>query len=447
MSTTPPASPCLYKNIQMIGDFGKGAEVLPNSWRQDPETLKKMQRRRKQLIAENEADRQKVVCPWRPGGKHIAQEPWQPFTPRDHRPPARSASEGKAEAHKVGAGTTRKGEGRGSGSGEKGVERRPHTAPTHRRRGFMDEISPRARRVLAAQPPGTSLHSAFSTYSTDPFPLEARHRPSAQSASARTEYSIHGSSPLHTGFGPRTSYQGAAQRAWAEIPNSSTFAQESRVASSKRPHSAAAEMSRKLRHPPRRPATACGTRDTARGGDSNGAATEDDPGFTTCPSPNQGEDHELEEPSRDLHVRSGPGVTVLWARLCAPSSDLVYKSSVWPKAPDASRPTRRRAKPSKKSVTTPANTDNAPEAQAGIGQVSSPPETEDSPPADTGVAQGRTGDKVGPATDGCPLEDLEDSLFASSSQRVNQRRRVFRCVVVPTILKNCLLQGWKAIGG
>lgn len=417
----------------MIGDFGKGAEVLPSSWRQDPETLKKMQRRRKQLIAENAADRRRVVCPWRPGGKHIAQEPWQPFTPRDHRPPARSASEGKAQAHKGGGtGTTQKGEGCGSRNGETGVDRRPHTAPTHRRKAFMDEISPRARRVLAAQSPGTSLHSAFSTYSTDPFPVEARHRPRAQSAAPKSEYSTHGSPPLHTGFGSRTSNQGTAQRAWAEIPNSSTFTQQSRAGSSKRPHSAAAEMSRKLRHQPRRPATACGTRD------SNGAATEDEPETNSghsSPSPIQGDEHELDEPSRDLHVRSGPGVTVLWARLCAPSSDLIYKSSVWPKAPDASRPTRRRAKPSKKSVSTPVSTGNVPEAEAGHEQASPPPETEDSSPADAGVAQGRAGDNAGPAKDGCPLEDLEDSLFASSSQRVNQRRRVFRCVLASTRLK------------
>lgn len=413
----------------MVGDYGKGTEVLPNSWRQDPETLKKMERRRKQLVAENEADRKKVVCPWRPGGKHIAQEPWQPFTPRDHRPPARSASEGTAETQKGGAGaaaTKLKGGGRGSENGQKGAERRPHTAPANRRKGFMDEISPRARRVLAAQSPGTSLHSAFSTYSTDPFPLKSRHRPSLQSASARSEYSIHGFSPSHTGLGPNN--HGKAQRAWAEIPNSSSLAQNSRVGRSKRPHSAAAEISRKLQNPPRRPATACGTRNTAAGGGSNGAATEDDPESNTSPSTNQGEEHKLDEPSRDLHVRSGPGVTVLWARLCATSSDLIYKSSVWPKAPNASRPTRRRAKPSEKSVTIPVSTPHAPEAEVENKLGSPPPETENSSLADTGVGQGRPEDKAGPAKSGSPLEDLENSLFASSSQRVNQRRRVFRSV-------------------
>lgn len=422
----------------MIGDFGKGAEVLPNSWRQDPETLKKMQRRRKQLMAENAADRRKVVCPWRPGGKHIAQEPWQPFTPRDRRPPVRSASEGKADTDNGGAGTTattRKGEGRRSGNGEKGAERRPHTAPTNRRKGFIDEISPRARRVLAAQSPGTSLYSAFSTYSTDPFPLESRRRPSLQSASARTEYSIHGFSPSHSGLGSKASNQGRAQRAWVEIPNSSTLAQSSRVGGSKRPRSAAAEISRKFPNPPRRPATACGTRDTAGGSGSNGAAAEDDPEFNTSPSTNQAEEHELDESSRDLHIRSGPGVTVLWARLCAPSSDLIYESSVWPKAPNASRPTRRRAKPVKKSVTTPVSTVNTPEAESENGRGCPTPETDRSSPTDSGVAQGRAENKTGPAIDGSPLEDLEDSLFASSSQRVHQRRRVFRSDIMSTTLK------------
>lgn len=437
----------------MVGDYGKGAEVLPSSWRQDPETLKKIQRRRKHLIAENAADRRRVVCPWRPGGKHIAQEPWQPFTPRDHRPPIRSASEGKAETHKRGAGTTTtkpKGEGRGSGNGEKGAERRPHTAPTHGRKGFMGEISPRARRVLAAQSPGTSLHSAYSTYSTDPFTLEARHRPRLQSASTRSEYSIHGFPPSHTGgLGPKTSNQGTAQRAWAEIPNSPTLAQNSRVGNSKRPHSAAAEISRRLPNPPRRPATACGTRDT--GGGRKEPATEDDPELNTRPSMNQGEEHELGESSRDLCVRSGPGVTVLWARLCAPSSDLIYKSSVWPKAPNASRPTRRRVKLSKKSVTTPDSPANAPGAEEGNGPGSPIPETECSSPADTDAAQRRTGDKAEQATDGGPLEDLEDSLFASSSQRVNQRRRVFRSVRYrvdkPQNLEDVYCQGWKAFQG
>lgn len=423
----------------MVGDYGKGAEVLPNSWRQDPVTLKAMQRRRKQLIAENAADRRRVVCPWRPGGKHIAQEPWQPFKPRDHRPPVRSASEGKAETHKSGAGfttTKKKYEGCGYGKGEQGAERRPRTAPTHRRKGFMDEISPRARRVLAAQSPGTSLHTAFSTYSTDPFRLETRQRSSPQSASARTEYSIHGFPPSHTELNHKTPYQGTVQRAWAGIPSSPTLAQNPRVFRSKRPRSAAAEISRKLPHPPRRPATACGIRETAGGNGSGGAAPEDDHESDETPSTNHGEERdELEESSsRDLHVRSGPGVTVLWARLCAPSSDLIYKSSVWPIAPNASRPTRRRVKPSKKSGAIPASTANAPEAEVGSDRLSPPPGTESSSPADTHC---RTGEKAGPALGGCPLEDLEDSLYASSSQRVSQRRKVFRsAIIVTTSLKN-----------
>lgn len=412
--------------------------MLPNSWRQDPESLARMQRRRKELIAENAADRRKVVCPWRPGGKHIAQGPWQPFTPRDHRPPVRSASEGKAETHSGGVGTTSttqegagRGSIRGSGSGKTGAERRPHTAPTHSRKGFMDAISPRARRVLAAQTPGTPLHSAFSTYSNDPFPLDTKHRSSLQSASARTEDFIHGYQPSHTAASHADiSFQGTKHRAWAEISRSSTRARTPRGGGNKRPHSATAEISKKLRSPPRRPATACGTREPARGSSGNAAAAEKVPEF------NPEEEPQSNEPSCDLHVRSGPGVTVLWARLCAPSSDLVYKSSAWPQAPNACRPTRRRAKPPKKSATAAVSASNAPKAEGVHERGSPPPETESSAPADVDTTQSQSGGVAGPPSgDSCPLEDLEDSLFASSSQRVKQRRRVFRSVIGSSNMK------------
>lgn len=408
--------------------------------------LARMQRRRRELIAENAADRRKVVCPWRPGGKHIARGPWQPFTPRDHRPPARSASEVKAEAHSGGAATTQEGAAgrgsvRGSGSGKTGGERRPHTAPTRGRKAFMDAISPRARRVLAAQTPGTALRSAFSTYSNDRFPLETRYRSGVQSASARTEGPIHGFQPSYTaGARADVSFRGTQQRAWAEISCSSTCAQTPRGSGNKRPHSAAADISRKLRPPPRRPATACGTRETAGGSSSNAAAAEDVPELNTAPSTNQTkeEEYQSDEPSRDLHVRSGPGVTVLWARLCTPSSDLVYKSSAWPQAPNNARPIRRRAKPPRKSASA---TSNAPKAEGAHQRGSPPLETESSAPTDIDATQARGGGEAGPAGgDGCPLEDLEDSLFASSSQRVKQRRRVFRSENgSSTLTTSCLL--------
>ena len=409
--------------------------MLPNSWRQDPETLKKMQRRRKQLLAENEADRQKVVCPWRPGGKHIAQGPWQPFIPRDHRPPVRSASEGKAGAQHGGEETTvttREAGGRestsGPGNDKAGTERRPHTAPTRRRKCFMDAISPRARRVLAAQSPGTSLRSAFSTYSTDPFPLQTKHqqRSGPQSSSARTEFSVRDFPPPHTA-GSRTD---TTFRAWSEMSSSSTVPRNPRGGatggSSKRPHSAAAQLSRRLQTPPQRPATACGTRGMA-GSSGEGAEPEDERESNRKSSTHvtQNHKHDRDEPSRELHVRSGPGVTVLWARLCAPSSDLIYKSSVWPKAPNASRPIRRSTKPPKKSRTAVGSTaDAGAEGRHELGNP--PPETDRSAPGQR-RCEGN-GEEEGSPSVG-PLEDLEDSLFASSSQRVNQRRRVFRSVL------------------
>lgn len=442
--TDKSAFPNISYNIQMVGEYEKGAEVLPSSWRQDQETLKKMQRRRKQLLAENAADREKVVCPWRPGGKHIARGPWQPFIPRDHRPPVRSASEGKAGAQHGGAGTTataREAGGRGStggpGKDKTGKERRPHTAPANRRKGFMDAISPRARRVLAAQAPGTALRSAFSTYSTDPFPLQTKHQHRSgpgsgsgsgpQRASARTEFSVRGFPPANTP-GSRTD---TSFRAWSEVSGSSTSPQNFRRCGGggggKRPHSAAAETSRRLPTPPRRPATACGTRGTAPRSSCDGAELEDEPESSRM-SPThetQSHEHEHDKPSRELDVRSGPGVTVLWARLCAPSSDLIYKSSVWPKAPNVSRNTRRSAKPPNKSRTARGCVAGA-GAEGGHENGSTQPETEEPSPVKRGF-EGKKKKKRTPSVG--PLEDLEDSLFASSSHRVNQRRKVFRSVL------------------
>ncbi|CAM9224200.1 unnamed protein product [Ectocarpus sp. 4 AP-2014] len=423
---------------QIMGDFGKGAGVLPNSWRQDPEGLKRMERRRKELIAENAADQRKVVCPWRPGGKHIAQEPWKPFIPRDHRPHVRSASEGKAETHGGSLGVTSAvQEGRRGvpmhekGNGKKGTERRPRTAPAHRRKGFMDAISPRARRILAAQAPGTPLHSVFSTYSNDPFPLKTRQRPSAQSTPARTEYSANRPLPtLTTEPCTDTLFQtseriglGTQQRAWAEISCSPTSSQTLRGGFVARPHSCAAEVSKKLQTPPRRPATACGTRVPRESTDNAVAAS-------NVSSTNQAreheQDHRSDEQSRDLHVQNGPGVTVLWARLCSPSSDLVYKRSVWPEASTASRPTRRRGKPRKTSATAPVNATTEAEGEHEWDATPGDPRTGPGP-IDAGSSGGGKPKLPRGTTDtGGPLEDMESSLYASSSQRVNHRKRVFR---------------------
>ncbi len=441
----------------MVGEYEKGAEVLPSSWRQDPETLKKMQRRRKQLLAENAADRQKVVCPWRPGGKHIAQGPWQPFIPRGHRPPVRSASEGKAGAQHGGMETTatapgggRRGSTAGSVKDKTGTQRRPHTAPTNRRKGFMDAISPRARRVLAAQSPGTPLRNAFSTYSTDPFPLQTKQHRSgsgpgsgsgSQWALARTELFVRGSPQANTpGSCINTSF-----RAWSEVSGSSTPPYTFRGdggggggrggsgcgggGGSKRPHSAAAEISRRLPTPPRRPATACGTRGTAARSSGEGVEPEDEPESSRM-SPahaTQSHEHEHDKLSRELDVRSGPGVTVLWARLCAPSSDLIYKSSVWPKAPNAYRTTRRSAKPPNKSRTPRGGYAAGIAAEGDHEHGSTPPEADGPSPVKRGL-EGKEEKKRYPSVGG-PLEDLEDSLFVSSSHRVNQRRKVFRFVL------------------
>ncbi|CAM9113005.1 unnamed protein product [Ectocarpus fasciculatus] len=423
---------------QMLGDFGKGTEVLPNSWRQDPEGLKRMERRRKELIAENAADRRKVVCPWRPGGKHIAQEPWKPFIPRDHRPPVRSASEGKAETHSgsLGATSATQDGRRGvsiheKGDEKKGAERRPRTAPAHRRKRFMDAISPRARRILAAQAPGTPLHSVFSTYSNDPFPLETRQKPSAQSASPRTEYSANRPWPTPTPE-PRTDtlFQtsgriglGTQQRAWAEISCSPTSSQTLHGGFVARPHSAAAEVSKKLQTPPRRPATACGTR-VPRESTANAVAA------SNVSSTNQAREHEQDHrsdgQSRDLHVQNGPGVTVLWARLCSPSSDLVYKRSVWPEVSAASRPTRRRGKPRTTSATAPVSATTEVERQHEWDATPGNPSTGPGTINGDGSGGGKGQPPRGTTDTGGPLEDMENCLYASSSQRVNHRKRVFR---------------------
>ncbi|CAM9274564.1 unnamed protein product [Scytosiphon promiscuus] len=422
-----------YEAEQMVGGYGKCVEVLPGSWREDPESLKRMQKRRKELLEENAADRCKVVCPWRPGGKHIAREAWEPFTPRSHRPPVRSTSERKSETCSVGKGTpaTQGGTKSEPDVRKRGIKRRPHTAPTHRRRGFMDAISPRARRILAAQAPGTPLHSAFSTYSTDPFPLETAHHSSPPSVPARTDCPIHDFPASRTkkifdtsgGVG-----QGTHQRAWAETSCSSTRPQTLRSRGFiERPQSATVEISKKGHVLPRRPATACGARDI-RVCSSNPGVIDCGPKPETVSSTNQsqGQDHESHGGCRDLHVRSGPGVTVLWARLCAPSSDLVYKSSVWPRAHKVSP--SRREKSTKTTRTASGDTAKVCDGKGGHRKdlltgkgfrTSTGIDTIDSNLENADVSGGRAGA-------GGQLEDLEDSLFSSSSQRVDQRRRVFR---------------------
>ncbi|CAM9101749.1 unnamed protein product, partial [Hapterophycus canaliculatus] len=416
---------------QMIGSYGKCVEVLPASWRDDPENLKKIQKRRKQLLGENAADRCKVVCPWRPGGKHIAQEPWQPFTPRSHRPPTQSASEEKPETLDAGRGTraTWEGANRGPHSRKRGVERRPHTAPIRRRKGFMDAISPRARRILAAQTPGTPLHNAFSTYSTDPFPLETARRSSPPSGSARKECSMDDFRPSRTDKPVETSSgvgQGTHPRAWAEVSCSSTRLRTPRGGGSERPHSAAVEISQKSHALPRRPATACGVRESWA---ANAAAVEggSEPKVASPTKQPRVQEYQSHEGCRDLHVRSGPGVTVLWARLCTPSSDLVYKSSVWPRAPKAP-PTRQRAKSAKVSSVASGDAAKACGGNGVRGTDSRPGnESRTSSGIDSNDGNMENAHLAGDGTGvGDPLEDLEDCLVSSSSQRVDQRRRVFR---------------------
>lgn len=144
----------------------------------------------------------------------------------------------------------------------------------------------------------------------------------------------------------------------------------------------------------------------------------------------QVQEHKRHGECRDLQLRSGPGVTVLWARLCAPSSDLVYKSSVWPRAPKAA-PSRQKAKSVKKPRVAMGDTAKVCESKGGQGRDPRLGK-ESRNRAGTDFNHGNMEDAYisgGRADVRGPLEDLEDSLFSSSLQRVDQRRRVFRFVV------------------
>jgi hypothetical protein len=46
---------------------------LPESWRTDVATLRAMHARQLELKADREQEAAKVLCPWRPGGMHIAK--------------------------------------------------------------------------------------------------------------------------------------------------------------------------------------------------------------------------------------------------------------------------------------------------------------------------------------------------------------------------------------
>lgn len=435
---------------QMMDEFGKGVEILPGSWRQDSANLNNMQRRRKELIAEIAADRRKVVCPWRPGGMHIARGPWQSFIPRNHRPPTRSASEEKADTggassteprHSSGHGSTR-----GSGRRKEGVPRRPHTAPTPRAREFMDTISARARRVLAAQKSGTPLHSAFSTYSTDPFPLDSvpgQRRGTAGSkaghaASVFSLMSTRGGASANRALDTPGSISEGKQCAWVELSGSPTRPQHSSLGGGKgvaRPQSAVTETpnSRRIRVPPKRPSTASEARIPASASSGSTAApatASKHSAGSTVGERGQGRD-EGGEDTTNLHVRGGPGVTVLWARLCGPS-DLAYKSSTWPskpRAPTTSRHSRRSARTCVQSATNPPGSSQTRSVEATSEERE--PKESACTSADAVGDRRREGDVEHAETElgsEKPLEDLEKGLFSSTWRRVHQRKRVFRYV-------------------
>lgn len=437
-------------------------EIYPDSWRQDPANLNRMQRRRKELIAEIEADRRKVVCPWRPGGQHIARGPWQPFLPRDRGPPARSASETHASASRQdtekmdGSGAqdnTRREAIRGSNAGESGTRlgpktdrgpRRPHTAPTSRKREFMDRISARARRVLAAQSPGTPLHNAFSTYSSDPYPLGKSQRSSQGVAASLTgralgDFSLP-ESPREQSW---TVVGEGSKNAWAEIPGSLSSADHSIPRAMRhqkggpRPHSATPEGPRRIIACKRRPSTACGLRhpsnenaDSACGSNVT-KVTEDNtraPREASLEEVKISENRECDE-SRCIRVRGGAGVTVLCTRLCGPS-DMVYNRAAWPSRPEGLTPARmpgRRARRAQNMTKDPA-----------VALMTHPDEREHILGGGGGGGTGLvTGDEdqigfendpaeVGEGTPSATLDVLEKRLSASSWRRVKQRRKVFR---------------------
>lgn len=445
----------------MIDDFGKGVEIFPHSWRQDRTNIRDMERRRKELIVELEADRRKTVCPWRPGGLHIAQEPWQPFLPRNRGPPVRCASEGQRVSSRGVAndvqGATTNGNGertsiRGAAgtaacsSDNKGtVPRRPHTAPTPRRKEFIDRISVRARRILGAQSPGMPLHTAFSVYSNDPYPLESTqrsHRGPGDLATGRAAGDF--SPPRIPGYDCWAEVGEGRKRAWAELSESLNTASRSPTPTMKdrmetpRPHSAVPNAPSRICNPKQRHLT-CGIHNPDSVHVEN-MCRSTIVGVSECDSPSSSgekphgaQTNEKEDgvKSLDLRVRSEAGVTVLWARLCKPS-DIVYKNAAWPSRPRAaahSRPDRQK-RPASQNAALSAGV--VLETHPGDKNKHSETAHGGEPPFTTNgsdhVKQDDEPKLNGNRASSAPLHVLEQDLSESSWRRVNERRRVFRLI-------------------
>lgn len=439
----------------MVEGFGKGVDISADSWREDQANLKNMQRRRKELVAEIEADRRKIVCPWRPGGLHIAQKPWRPFVPRDHRPPVPSASESQAASGREAANETQGfgtqgAVGQESMGGSKGIgtqgkkcemrdggPQRPHTAPTPRKRDFMDKLSVRARRILAAQQPGTPLHSAFSTYSNYPYLLastQGSHKSPAPPLGGRAvgDFSPPGSPEGHSW----TRVGEGSKHAWAEITESASARGRSLKSTVKygkgtpRPHSAAPEAPGRIFTSKRRQSKGCDIRNPGSA-DASSVSTPATASVSEGISRLwrekdfdviDGDQHGNCAESRNLQLQGDIGVTVLCSRLCGPS-DMVYKRAAWPSRPErpaTSRPCRRKARTTRKVSKVrdivpkiyPDERENESHDKDGAGSTS------DSTRDELNVDK-----KSAPSA---ALDVLEDRLSTSSWRRVNQRRKVFR---------------------
>ena len=451
---------------QVVDDLGKGARCLPDSWRQNPDSFRKIQKHRNQLVAEIAADRQKVVCPWRPGGKHIAHEPWQALIPRDHRPPVRSASEKKG-GHINGENEGLKAQegggqcpNRGSSGGGKDGGERPHTAPARRRKPFIDIIGPNAKRLLAAQPPDTGLHKIFCSYSNEPLPrFETALRPAWQSVQAPRIPGACADIDTALQESPRGTDHEKKQRVWSARIDPSTHGRTLPSSNTKRPHSAAPKTQGRFRALSQRPSTASGaTKAAPEGMDGldvrhyEDIAPEEEKECLRQPlqACNNQSLHECSSQSLALDVPSGPGVTVLWARLCKPSSDLAYKRSAWPARPRRPGPShnlsRRRGKALRKVPT------DKQSGKVATGKISRKVRTETvgvANVAPTGrndvrgleaavcitpvevecMCEGDVRRLNGRGEGGAaPLEELEDRLLVSSWRRIHQRHRVFRSV-------------------
>lgn len=433
-------------------------DISADSWREDQANLKNMQRRRKELVAEIEADRRKIVCPWRPGGLHIAQKPWRPFVPRDHRPPVPSASESQAASGREAANETQGfgtqgAVGQESMGGSKGIgtqgkkcemrdggPQRPHTAPTPRKRDFMDKLSVRARRILAAQQPGTPLHSAFSTYSNYPYLLastQGSHKSPAPPLGGRAvgDFSPPGSPEGHSW----TRVGEGSKHAWAEITESASARGRSLKSTVKygkgtpRPHSAAPEAPGRIFTSKRRQSKGCDIRNPGSA-DASSVSTPATASVSEGISRLwrekdfdviDGDQHGNCAESRNLQLQGDIGVTVLCSRLCGPS-DMVYKRAAWPSRPErpaTSRPCRRKARTTRKVSKVrdivpkiyPDERENESHDKDGAGSTS------DSTRDELNVDK-----KSAPSA---ALDVLEDRLSTSSWRRVNQRRKVFRYMV------------------